>query len=319
MVAGNRLWVPVSGAGCSLMPLDITTGALAGPSVQFGGPPLDGVIGFSFCYSGDAVTTGPHVVTTWSYFGVTLAPHSGCPNFQVFARGKGLAAVNTDAPATTEWTTGGLATGCPSVQPDPPPPYAQSSSDDTRVFSPGTNGFSRCLLAGCASPGSVDAGTPVVPVPTVLSTGDLAVAATDGRVLVLDPLTSAVRWTGTVGAPLSVPLAVTPTTIYAAAGDGRVAALPAAGCGAATCDPTWTATLPAPAADRPTVGADVLYVGGSDGTVTALPAAGCGAALCTALWTAAMDAPVAAPPVIASGTLYVATTGGMTAFRLPAE
>ena len=182
--------------------------------------------------------------------------------------------MHTDAPATTEWTTGGLATGCPSVQPDPPPPYAQSSSDDTRVFSPGTNGFSRCLLAGCASPGSVDAGTPVVPVPTVLSTGDLAVAATDGRVLVLDPLTSAVRWTGTVGAPLSVPLAVTPTTIYAAAGDGTVTALPAAGCGAATCTALWTAALDAPVAAPPVIASGSLYVATS-GSLTAfrLPAA----------------------------------------------
>jgi hypothetical protein len=318
VLADNRLWVPETSNGCSLVPVDRGTGAL-GTRVTFGGPPLSGSLGFSLCIAGDAVSAGGRVATTWSYAGVTMAPHSGCPNFQVAANGSGLAAVNTASPATTEWTTGGLATSCTVTPPTPPPAFAQLSSDETTLFSPGTTGFGRCTLAGCGSGGSVPAGTTVVPVATVLATGDLAAAATDGRVLVLDPVTGAPRWTGTVGAPLAVPLAATSTTIFAAGTDGTVAAFPLAGCGAATCAPAWTATLPAAAADRPSVGADVLYVGGGDGTVTALPATGCGAATCTALWTGSVGAAVSAPPVIDGGALYVGTTSGtLTAFRLPA-
>ena len=37
------------------------------------------------------------MVTTWSYGAVAMAPRFGCSNVQVFARGKGLAAVTADS------------------------------------------------------------------------------------------------------------------------------------------------------------------------------------------------------------------------------
>jgi outer membrane protein assembly factor BamB len=144
----------------------------------------------------------------------------------------------------------------------------------------------------------------------------VVLTATDGQVFVLDAATGAVQWRGKFGNTATVPVAVTPTTVFAADIAGVLAAYPLAGCGAATCTPAWTATT-GPAADRPSVGGDVVYVGGTNGSVTAFATGGCGAATCAPLWSADVGS-VSASPVIDRGTLYVSGASTLTAFRLPA-
>jgi outer membrane protein assembly factor BamB len=181
------------------------------------------------------------------------------------------------------------------------------------------------LTAGgaCRSVWSRTLGAAIVAPPVALDNGDLAVPMAEGRIVVLDAATGEPEWTGNAGAALSVSLAATGTTIFAAAGN-RVAAFPAGGCGGATCEPAWTATTSGPASAAPSVGGNVLYVGDGAGGLTALPAAGCGAPTCDALWTGSVAEGVIGPPVISDGTLYVpgaalgetGPVGSITAFRV---
>src|SRR5262249_26763119 len=104
---------------------------------------------------------------------------------------------------------------------------------------------------------------------TLTRDGHLLLAATDGRLLVLDATTGALDWTDDLGSTGAPAFAATATTVYATGSGGSVAAFPLGGCGAATCTPTWTSTTPTGAVGTPAVGGDVLYVADRDGGIDA--------------------------------------------------
>jgi hypothetical protein len=322
-VAGNRLWLGTSGPSCGLVALNLTSGAQVS-SGQFGGGPPISFGGSSFCALGDLLSARSKLLATWVYFASVIAPRS-CGGQPTNAFGHG--AVATDYATTGGvWNSGSIGTNCPG---DPPPPPAEParplSSDGALVFRSLTTGVVAYALADCGAGSTITCqpawtatlGDGVLGTVVVLAGGALAVPMVDGRVVVLDAATGAVRWTAMVGAPLSLGVAASRSTLLAVATDGTVAAFPVAGCGTATCTPAWTATLPAPASARPSIGGDVAYIGATDGSVTALPAEGCGAATCTSLWSASVGANVVAAPAIDAGTLYVPTNTTLTAFRLP--
>jgi len=216
--------------------------------------------------------------------------------------------------AANGWDSGGFTGGCgplPSFPPDP----TTLSSDGTVTYE--VSGTSLVRHQG-GSDLALPAAPGFVPVPTLGTGGRVVLTATDGRVFVLDAATGAVQWSGTFGTSASVPVAVTPTTVFAADGAGTLAAFPLGGCGAATCAPAWTATTTGAATDRPSVGGDVVYVGGADGSISAFAANGCGAATCASLWSDNVGSRVNTSPVIDRGTLFVGGATSLTAYRLPA-
>jgi hypothetical protein len=309
--AGNRLWVPTTGAACSLVSLDPQTGATLG-ATQMGGnalPTTDN--SFSACLATDALSYGSLVGTSWAYVAVALAPR-GCFPDTVWQSGAGVHFENADGTGSA-WNSGGLTTGCGS----PPIPAQPTtlSSDGTVTYELSGTSLVR-PLGGSDLP--LPAAPGFVPVPTLATGGRVVLAATDGRVFVLDAATGAVQWSGTFGTSASAPVAVTPTTVFAADGAGTLAAFALGGCGAATCAPAWTATTTGAASGRPSVGGDVVYVGGADGAVTAFAAGGCGAATCGPLWSDNVGSPVSGSPVIDRGTLFVGGASTLTAYRLPA-
>jgi hypothetical protein len=228
------------------------------------------------------------------------------------------------------WVLSQDSSGC-GPSPALPPYQPASQSGDLVLVAQGTVVTAYPLVActigqPCPTAAwSVDAGGPLVGPPVVLSSGDVAVGRADGQVVVIDGATHAVEWTASVGPRLFDGLAATPTSIYAVSNDNAAtmtiaSALPAGGCGSATCTPTWTSTLLSNPSGRPSVGGDVLYV--THGRlVSALPAAGCGATSCTPLWegTATTTQSISSPPVIDNGELLVGNLNGtVAAFSLPA-
>jgi outer membrane protein assembly factor BamB len=309
--AGDRLWVPASGDACSLKALDPQTGAILS-STPMGGPAVSGTDAASLCLASDALTEDGVISTSWTYAAVALGPHGCFPDLDNLT-GDGTHTERADGTGGAI-DSGGVTNGCGN--PGLPPTPTTLSSDGTVTYELTGTGIVRHFASGVGLP--LPAAPGFVPVPTVAAGGRLVLTSTDGRVFVLDATSGAVQWTGTVGASASVPVAVTPTTVFAADGAGTLAAFPLAGCGAATCAPAWTATATGAATGRPSVGGDVVYVGGSDGSITAVPAAGCGAATCDPLWSANVGSAVSGSPVIDRGTLYVGGSTTLTAYRLPA-
>jgi hypothetical protein len=327
-LAENRLWVPTSGPSCHLVAVDMATGATV-DSTLYGGPDYSN-LGTSACGSGPALSVGTKILADWNYLAFVPAPRcpQGAWDFE-----SGVAALD-HGPDASRWDVTSQAAGCgtPPSQPSITR-YRAPSSDGRSVFVPADTGIVAYPVADCGRTAigqqcratwSRSVGEGMAAPPVALDNGDLAVPMADGRIVVLDAATGEPQWTGNVGAAVSVPLAATGTTIYAAASDGTLAAFPAGGCGQATCGPEWTATTSAPASAAPSVGGDVVYVGDGAGGVTALPAAGCGAPTCEALWTGSAAEAVTGPPVISDGTLYVpgsalgegGTIGSVTAFRV---
>jgi PQQ-like domain len=311
-IAGNRLWVPASGDACALQALDPRTGGTLS-STPMGGPAVSGTDAFSACLAGDALSAGGRIVTSWTYAAIGLSPHGGCfPDFDNLT-GNGTHTENADGTGGGI-NTGGLTSGCGN--PGIPPAPSTLSSDGTVIYELTGTGIAR-YFGGTSLP--LPAAPGFVPVPTVAAGGRLVLTSTDGRMFVLDAATGAVQWRGTFGTSASVPVAVTPTTVFAADGAGTLAAFALAGCGAAAaCAPTWTATTTGAATARPSVGGDVVYVGGDDGSITAFAAGGCGAATCGPLWSDNVGSAVSSSPVIDRGTLYVGGSTTLTAYRLPA-
>jgi len=120
--------------------------------------------------------------------------------------------------------------------------------------------------------------------PAAVGDDQVVYADTTGTVSVLDVATGAIAWRSELGAAVNTSPAVTDSTIFVTTADDRLVALPAGGCGAATCGPLWQASLGA-TLTGPTVGGDVVYVGTSAGDVKAIAAAGCGSATCGVLRT----------------------------------
>jgi hypothetical protein len=328
-VVDGQLRVAAGGADrCHMLSVAPATGATT--ELAAFGPELPGFAG-GCGPGGDVVGVGSQAVASWSVFvgPVPAGPPGPCNRGQSFVlAGPGVSSVDTATAAVWDHdeSEGICVTG--GVLP-PIPTFGPISSDGTSILF--TEGLTLdalpvdCTAAGCPTTWSVDlapfvaAGSTIAGPAVALAGGDIAVASSDGTVVVVDGASHQVAWTADVGAALDQPLAASPTTIFAASADGTISALPAGGCGSATCTPEWTATLPGGAASaRPSIGGDVLYVGGADGTVTALPAGGCGAATCTALWTGTTPAQVTGAPAIFSGTVVVGSDDGtVTAFALP--
>ncbi|HEX8802735.1 MAG TPA: PQQ-binding-like beta-propeller repeat protein, partial [Acidimicrobiales bacterium] len=105
-----------------------------------------------------------------------------------------------------------------------------------------------------------------VSTPMAEATGPLFVPS-GGDLLAVDPATGADVWRaplgGGTGGALATGMALAGGTVYVTTTDtsgatGTLLALPAGGCGAATCAPTWTATL-AGAPRAPVVAGGVVY------------------------------------------------------------
>jgi hypothetical protein len=313
---------------CHMLTVDPATGAST--ELAAFGPPLPGFAG-GCSPTGDVLAVGTQALAPWSVFvgPVSAGPPGPCNRGQsLFLTGPGVSSVDT---ATSEvWDHNEAQGTCTNGNPPPPAPTIDaSSSNGTTVLFPEALTV-RALPIDCTVnlcplsftvdvSGSVGAGAHLVGPVVVLRNGDFAAAASDGHVVVVDGTSHAVEWTATVGAPLDQPLAADATSIFATGTDGKVVALPANGCGAATCGATWSATLASPASARPSIGGDVLYVGSDDGSVTAFAATGCGSATCSSLWTASTGSEITGAPAIFSGTVVVGSADGtVTAYSIPA-
>lgn len=139
----------------------------------------------------------------------------------------------------------------------------------------------------------------------------------EGTVHVLDAATGATRWTATVGAAIDRPAAVAGDTILVTTRDGRLLALPAEGCGAATCEPRWEASVGA-RPDAPVAGGDVAYVADETGRISAFPVEGCGAPTCAPLVTVDTGSLVTGGPIVDDGRLVAGLQDGrVVAYGLP--
>jgi hypothetical protein len=328
-VIGGQLRVAaVDTDACHMLSVDPATGASI-PLATFG-PPLPGFAGG--CTPGDVLAVGSQALAPWDVFvgPVPAGPPGPCNRGEsLFVAGPGVSSVDVDT--TDVWDRIEVLSICTSTGNLPPIPASTPiSSNGQLVFEPHVLTLDAlpldCTVPDCPPAwtadisGAVRSGARIVGPAVVLGGGDLALATSDGHVVVVDGTSHLVEWSSdALGAPLDQPLAATATTVYATATDGTVAAFPAGGCGAGTCAASWTATLASRASARPSVGGDVLYVGSADGTVTALPAAGCGAATCTGLWTGTTPAEITGAPAIFAGTVVVGSADGtVTAFALAA-
>jgi outer membrane protein assembly factor BamB len=130
--------------------------------------------------------------------------------------------------------------------------------------------------------------------------GLYALAATDGHIL----------WQAQLGSAVTAPPALADGTLFVPVADGRLVALDAAGCGAATCPALWSAPVGGKAL-QPAVAGGVVFVGtdtgDGTGTVEAFVATGCGHPTCAPAWAHDLDEPATGAPAVANGHLYVGT------------
>lgn len=188
-------------------------------------------------------------------------------------------------------------------------PGAFAIVGDRLVWSDGTSalGFRDDCQASqsgsCVADWSTDLGAlPGQPV----AVGDDTVAyPAGGTIHVLDTSTGDISWTADGG-----DMAVAGDTIFAIdTSSDRLVALPAAGCGAATCQPLWDAPLAGPAT-RPIVAGDVVYVIAGSGTIQAFPRDGCGTSTCEPLVTIPTGNVLTPTPIVDAGRLIVTTSDG---------
>jgi len=173
-------------------------------------------------------------------------------------------------------------------------------------------------VSGCAPDWTTPlAGTPTAPVG--IGTTQVVYGDSSGTVTVLDTATGAVAWTAELGAGISRKPAVADGNLLVATDDGRLVALPAAGCGTATtCTPLWSASLGAAPSTGPAVGGDVAYIG-VGGDIVAFARDGCGQPTCPELTRISTGtSPVTGGPIVHDGRLVVGTGDGhLVAFGLP--
>jgi outer membrane protein assembly factor BamB len=196
-----------------------------------------------------------------------------------------------------------------------------------RAFS-ATEARPGCAVATPGSGGtikvSVECPLWVRPVDTTVTTAPvvdsrrstLFVGTQGGTVLALDTATGTVRWSAALGAAVSATPALAGDTLLVPVAGGRLVALAAAGCGAATCAPGWSAATGGDVGVQPAVAGGVVYTGSASGSVRAFAAAGCGAATCPALWSDTAPGEVTGAPAVSNGQLYVGTSAGMSAYGL---
>ena len=197
-----------------------------------------------------------------------------------------------------------------------------------RAYSP-TESHPGCEVATSGSGGTVEVPVEcplwVRPVDSTVTTAPVVdrgrstvfVGTQGGTVLALDAATGAVRWTAALGAAVSAAPALAGDTLLVPVADGRLVALPAAGCGAATCAARWSASTGGAVGVQPAVAGGVVYTGSAGGSVRAFAAAGCGVATCSPLWSDTVSGGVTGAPAVSNGQLYVGTSTGLTAYRLP--
>lgn len=172
-------------------------------------------------------------------------------------------------------------------------------------------------LPGCAPDWFVElGGQPTAPVG--IGTTQVVYGDTTGTVTVLDTATGAVAWTAELGDGIGRKPAVAGGNLLVATDDGRLVALPAAGCGAATCTPLWSASLGAGPSTGPVVGGDVAYVG-VGGDVLAFALDGCGRPTCRKLARVSTGTSTVTDGLIVHDGRLVAGTGDghLVAFGLP--
>lgn len=155
--------------------------------------------------------------------------------------------------------------------------------------------------------------------PTIDPGGATLYVGTDaGTVLALDVATGQVRWSASLGAAVSANLSLAEGTLYAPLADGRVAALPAGGCGAPTCASSWESAAGSPITGQPAVAGNLVFTGSADGSVKAYDADGCRpTGGCPPLWSDSLGSAITGAPAVTAGQLYVGTQDGrLVAYRL---
>jgi outer membrane protein assembly factor BamB len=197
------------------------------------------------------------------------------------------------------WSQAGNATGYSSACPPP-------------TFPPGVE-----WPAGACGP---DWTTPLATRllgPAAVGSDAAVYADPDGGVHVLDAATGEVRWQADLGGAVSRPPAVAGDTILVATSDGRLVALPADGCGTATCAPLWEGTVGGAATTAPVAAGDVAYVATDAGTIVAFDLGGCGTATCAPLVTLPTGSDVSGGPIVHDGRLIAGLANGeVVAFGL---
>jgi len=122
-------------------------------------------------------------------------------------------------------------------------------------------------------------------------------------------------WSATLGSGAIGPVAVTAGVAYAVSNGGTLSALPAGGCGAATCAPTWTAH-PGGTLFGASVANGVVLLTSGDGKLLAYDAAGCSAKTCDPSWTATVGSGASAPPTVSGDFVYAGSSDGtVSAFK----
>lgn len=148
----------------------------------------------------------------------------------------------------------------------------------------------------------------------VLGAGESVLyTATDaGTLYAVDTATGAVLWTTALGAPATGTPALAEGVVYVPTTDGRLVAVDADGCGAATCPTLWSASSGSGSTvrEQPAVAGGVVFTGWADGSVHAFDASGCGAATCSPVWSASTGSDISGAPAVTNGQLYVGTIDG---------
>jgi outer membrane protein assembly factor BamB len=131
-----------------------------------------------------------------------------------------------------------------------------------------------------------------------------------GNAYAIDPADGSVRWSASLGAPVTAAPALAGGTLFVPTGDGRIVALRGAGCGQPSCRPLWSAPTGGEPSSQPAVAGGLVFTGAATGALRAFDAAGCGAATCRALWAGELGSRVTGAPAVTGGRLYVGTEGG---------
>jgi outer membrane protein assembly factor BamB len=154
--------------------------------------------------------------------------------------------------------------------------------------------------------------------PVVIGDDDTVFAGSvDGSLYALRADTGGIRWTASLGSPVTRAPALADGVLHVATADGRLSAISAEGCDTFRCPVVWTTVFGSEVTVQPVVAGGVVYVGSADGSLKAFDAAGCGADTCRALWTVNVGAPVQGGLAVHNGRLYVGTASALVSYGLP--
>jgi len=106
--------------------------------------------------------------------------------------------------------------------------------------------------------------------------------------------------------------------VYITAGSAGLAVFPAAGCGAAACDPSWIGDTGPQAMAAPAVANGRVYVASqagfnsNDGRISVFDAQGCGASVCEPLWkdVGGDESFITSSPAVSHGVVYIGSYDG---------